>query len=321
MKTDFCNSLISVEDLSKLDWLLYRQKGIGGSDISSICGINPYKSALTLYYEKTAEIKENEEENIAMEMGTYLEPFLKGKFEKWFKNNEGTDIKVDKIPYILQHPTDLIALANVDGVFLHPVKGDCIVEYKTTSERNYKEWEGDKLPDYYYLQCQWYMYATNFKYCYLAFLIGNRKFDVKIIERNEEVIANIAKQANDFWNNFIIPKLPPAPDGTESSKEVLEKLYPKEEEGKVITIEDSSEMKIIFNALEQLKIAKKEAELGIEEANQTLKAKMGTAEIALCGDKKITWKEVIKKEYIVKASKYRMFKISNIKGGNGKNDD
>ena len=71
-----------------------------------------------------------------------------------------------------------------------------------------------------------------------------------------------------------------------------------------------------MNKLEQLKLAKKEAELGIEEANQIFKAKMGNAEIALCGEKKLTWKEVFRKEYIVKASSSRQFRISNYKGGN-----
>lgn len=312
MKTDFYNSLISTEDLKKLDWLLYRQKGIGGSDISSVCNINPYKSALALYYEKTAEIKENEEENIAMEMGTYLEPFLKGKFEKWIKKNEDIDIKVESLPYILQHPIDKIALANVDGVFLHPVKGDCLVEYKTTSERNYKEWEEDKLPDYYYLQCQWYLYVMNYKYCYLAFLIGNKKFDVKIIERNEEVIKQIAEKANFFWNNFVIPKIPPAPDGTESSSETLAKLYPKEEEGKIITIDVEKNLEVIESLNEQIK----QYQSQVDTEKQYIKSIMGTAEIAICGNKKITWREVIKKAYFVKESKSRQFRILNIKGGN-----
>ncbi|MCJ7790558.1 MAG: YqaJ viral recombinase family protein [Candidatus Atribacteria bacterium] len=313
MKTDFCNSLISIEDLSKLDWLKYRQTGIGGSDISSVCGVNPFKSSLALYYEKIEVIKENEEENIAMEMGTYLEPFLKGKFEKWFKKNEGIDIKVESVPYILQHPTDLIALANVDGVFLHPVKGDCLVEYKTTSERNYKEWEGDDLPSSYYLQTQWYMYVTNYKYCYLAFLIGNKKFDVKIIERNEEVIKQIAEKAFHFWNIFIINKVPPAPDGTESSKETLEKLYPKETIEKEIIIEEE-EYKNYLKDYETLNLKLKEIELGIEKSKQMLKARMGNASIAYCNGNKITWREIFKKEYIVKACHFRQFRISKIKG-------
>jgi len=315
--TEAYKKLVCTEGLSKLEWLNWRQKGIGGSDIASVCGINPWKSSLALYYEKTQQIKEDGQENLPAELGTYLEPFLKGKFEKWFKEYEGLDIKVESLPYILQHPTNLIALANLDGIVYHPNdKEYCIVEYKTTSERNYKEWEEDKLPDYYYLQTQWYLYVTNCNFCYLAFLIGNRRFDVKFIQRNDEIIKQLTEKANYFWNNFVIPKIPPAPDGTESSGEILSMLYPKEEEGKIITLEGEEYLKAM-NDLEELKLKKKEAELNIDKINQIFKAKMGTAEIAICGSKKITWKEQERKEYIERASKSRVFRISNYKGGNG----
>ena len=233
MKTEFYNKLICTEGLSKLEWLKWRQKGIGGSDIASVCGINPWKSSLALYYEKTQEIKEDDKENLPAELGIYLEPFMKAKFENWAKKSPdvGIPIQVESLPYILQHPTNKIALANIDGLFKFHIpeewvihepellhKGHILVEYKTTSERNYKQWEDDNLPDYYYLQTQWYLYVTGFRYCYIAFLIGNRKFDAKLIERNEEVIKQIVEKANYFLNTFIIPKVPPAPYGTNSSK-------------------------------------------------------------------------------------------------------
>lgn len=46
-------------DLSRLDWLRLRQTGIGGSDISAIMGINPYKSAYDLYCADEFEILDN----------------------------------------------------------------------------------------------------------------------------------------------------------------------------------------------------------------------------------------------------------------------
>jgi len=315
--TEAYKKLVYTEGLSKLEWLNWRQKGIGGSDIASVCGINPWKSSLALYYEKTQQIKEDGQENLPAELGTYLEPFMKRKFEKWFNENEGTVIEAISMPWLLQSLENPIMLANIDGWSNHPtIKVNIVIEYKTTSERNYKEWQEDNLPDYYYLQAQHYLYVTGAHLCYLPFLIGNRKFDVKIIQRNEEVIKQIVEKANYFWNNFVIPKIPPAPDGTESSGEVLSMLYPKEEEGKIITLEGEEYLKAI-NDLEELKLKKKEAELNIDRINQIFKAKMGTAEIAICGSKKITWKEQERKEYIVRASKSRVFRISNYKGGNG----
>ncbi|MBA7553630.1 hypothetical protein ES705_46224 [subsurface metagenome] len=53
----------------------------------------------------------------------------------------------------------------------------------------------------------------------------------------------------------------------------------------------------------------------LEVNKQAIKAKMGDAEILICGEKKASWKEMIRKEYIVKESKFRMFRISKYKGG------
>jgi len=319
MRTEFYNKLVCTEGLSKLDWLKWRQKGIGGSDIASVCGINPYHSGLALYYEKTEEIKEEkdefkalEKEQVRMNHGNWCEPHLRELFPLWIKKNEGIDIEVKIMPYILQHPTNKIALANLDGLFIHPEKLGCAVEIKTTAEYHKKDWEEDNLPDYHYLQTQWYLYVTNYRYCYVVFLIGSDKFDVKIIERNEEVIKKLIEKANYFWNTFVIPKTPPAPDGTESSKDALAKLYPKEEEGKVINLNEG-EIIACLGDIETYSQEAKELKIKIDLRKQIIKSKMGTAEVAICGDKKITWKEVIKKEYIVKESRSRQLRISKYK--------
>ena len=43
--------------MKKEDWLKYRTEGIGGSDVSVIAGINPFRSAHRLWLEKTGRIE------------------------------------------------------------------------------------------------------------------------------------------------------------------------------------------------------------------------------------------------------------------------
>jgi len=312
MATEFYNKLVCTEGLSKIDWLKARQKGIGGSDIASVCGINPWHSALALYYDKVTEITEVDEGNVSMEIGTALEPLGRVKFEKWILKNEGIDIEVEKIPYILQHPTNLIALANLDGLFPHPEKRNCLLEIKTTAERNYKDWEEDSVPDYYYLQIQWYLYVTNYQYCYLAFFIGNRKFDVKLIKRNEEVIKQTVEKADYFWNNFVVQKIPPAPDSSISSGKTLDILYPKGEE-KEIEIEGEEYINYL-KEYDNQNFKLKEAKAGLEMCKQMFKARMGDASVAYCSDKKIVWQNQVRPAHMVKESKFRMFRIYNREG-------
>lgn len=44
--------VVKTADLSREEWLKYRTQGIGGSDVSIIAGINPFRSAHQLWLEK-----------------------------------------------------------------------------------------------------------------------------------------------------------------------------------------------------------------------------------------------------------------------------
>ena len=312
---DFANKLVCTDGLTREEWLTWRQKGVGGSDIASICGINPWSSPLAVYYSKIEKVPELEAENLPAELGLFLEPFIKIKFEKWFLENNLTNVNVESMPFILQHPTNKIALANLDGYFIDSITGEVfIVEYKTTSSRNYQDWADGSLPDYYYLQIQHYLYVTNAKGCYLAFLIGNNKFNVTVIERNEEVIEMIEKKVTEFWNTFVEKKVPPAPTGDISSKEILDKMYENVIVGKEIVIEDVK-YQTYCKEIDDLKKKATEIEKSLEQYKQWVKEKMGTAETGRAGEWIITWKEQEKKEHLVKASKFRVLRIKKDKGG------
>ena len=47
--------LVSTTNLTHEEWLRYRKTGIGGSDAGAICGLNPYVSPMSVYFDKTSE--------------------------------------------------------------------------------------------------------------------------------------------------------------------------------------------------------------------------------------------------------------------------
>ena len=55
--------------MDKLQWLKERQKGIGGSDVGAIMGVNKWKSAFEVYIDKTEEITEVSESGEACLLG------------------------------------------------------------------------------------------------------------------------------------------------------------------------------------------------------------------------------------------------------------
>lgn len=65
--------VVDISNLSREDWLEYRKKGIGGSDVAAIMGISPFATIRDLFYNKTGVqpvIQEEEESNwVAKEVG------------------------------------------------------------------------------------------------------------------------------------------------------------------------------------------------------------------------------------------------------------
>ena len=47
---------ISTLGMSREDWLIARKGGIGGSDAAAVLGLNPYKSPVELFYERSRKI-------------------------------------------------------------------------------------------------------------------------------------------------------------------------------------------------------------------------------------------------------------------------
>jgi len=73
--------LTSTEGLPYVEWLEFRQLGIGGSDASVVYGINKYKSPIELFMEKTGQMPHLEAGEAAY-WGTQLESLVRAEFTK-----------------------------------------------------------------------------------------------------------------------------------------------------------------------------------------------------------------------------------------------
>lgn len=308
------------DKITREEWLQIRKKGIGGSDIAAICGFSPYKSALAIYLDKSDQKPLVDRENIAAEVGLELESYLSKKFTKWMADKEGLDIDLKEMPEVLQHDKIDYFLVNLDRWFLHPTRGNCVVELKTTTEFKKDLWKGDEVPDEYYAQVQWQLMITGWKWGYLVVLIGNRIVDVKLIPRNQEFITRISKTAKEFWTDFVEKEIPPAPTGTDSDDMALKTLYPAEEPGTVAEfVEADVEMLIsIMGEIDRHSETKRQAEEEIKRLKQIVKWKMGDYESGSITGKnkegieyfrKITLKTVSIAEHLVSANSYRKLVI------------
>lgn len=272
---------VSTKNISKKEWLGFRNKGIGGSDVSILCGINKYKSAVELWMEKTEQIKPKESGEAAY-WGTKMEPIIREEFAT------RANPKVEIVNSILRHEKYDFMLANVDGIVYDAELGNCIFEAKTASAFKQSQWE-DTIPEEYMLQIQHYMAVTGFKATYIAALIGGNQFVYKLIKRDEELIDMIIKLERNFWNH-VLTNTSPEIDGSEASTELLNRLYPSCNESSKIILPNEA-----INLLNQYELSKeKEKEISQmkDEVVNKLKSMIGRNETAVVKDRIITWKTV-----------------------------
>lgn len=273
--------IASTKDMSRVDWLDIRTKFIGGSDASIVLGLSKWKTPFELYLEKTGQVIPQEIDNDAIYFGNALEDFVAKEFER------RTGKKVRRKNQMLQHDEHEFMMANLDRVV---VGENALLECKTTSAYNAKEWEGEEVPANYLVQVNHYLAVTGYQKAYICVLIGGQKFVWKEIERDEELINMIIQAEKEFWEFHIIGNNPPALDGSSAAEQYLKQRYAKGDPGLVvdITLGDNDSIKEMLELKEYIKTLQLQAN-GIENR---IKEQMKEAELAIAKDYKITWKTV-----------------------------
>lgn len=271
------------KEKDKDGWLEIRKCGIGGSEAASILGLNPYRSSMSVYLEKIITLdKEKEldclnEINYRMELGNKLEEFVAKEFTL------KTGKKVRHINGILINDKYPFALANIDRAV---VGESAFLECKVTNSFSKKIWEVG-VPIHYQIQVNHYMAVTGASHCYVAALIGNEKLVIHKIERDEEIIDEIMRLEEMFWNNCILGDNIPSPDGSTDYSKVLQQVYKNSKDEELILFEQES----VLDRYDEITEIYKEIDTERKKIEQYLQSQMQEYEIAYIGDRKITWKK------------------------------
>lgn len=217
--------VINTKNISREEWLEIRRNSIGGSDASSACGASPWKSELELWCEKMGMIPDKET-NESMRRGVYLEEYVAQRF------TEETGKKVRKDNFMYADDDFPCLTANIDRVIVGENAG---LECKTMNDYSTNDYdiESGEIPTQYYYQVQHYMMVMGWEYMYIAFS-SNFKFVWLKVDRNDEFIAQMRQKELDFWYNNVLKKIRPEADGSDSSMEALNMLYPNERPDSVL---------------------------------------------------------------------------------------
>ena len=155
-----------IDNADHAAWLKARGYGIGGSDASAILGMNPYKSNIELFEEKTGRLlPEDISDKPYVKYGTQAEPLIRLLFI--------LDYPEYQVIYhenrILRSKTFPFMQASLDGELIDSEGRKGILEIKTTNilqSMQREKWK-DRIPDNYYIQVLHYLLVTGWDFVVL----------------------------------------------------------------------------------------------------------------------------------------------------------
>ncbi|MBP8141423.1 MAG: YqaJ viral recombinase family protein [Acidovorax sp.] len=284
-KTKPALKLVRTQDLSRDEWLTVRRQGIGSSDAAAAVGLNPYKSQLQLWMEKTGRdgalpVVDPNDDQSPMYWGTLLEPIVAAHYTR------RSGHRVRRVNAVLQHPEHSWMLANIDREVVGASDVQ-ILECKTAGIHGARLWR-DGVPEYVQLQVMHQLAVTGKQAADVAVLLGGQELQVFRIERDDTLIAQLVALEQQFWGYVERDQQPPA-DGSASAELALRCLYPRDS-GTTLDFSSDLEMSGVFSDLLAVREVITTQTALESQLKQRIQQRMGEATRAVFEIGEVSWK-------------------------------
>lgn len=289
--------VVSLKDKSKDEWLALRK--LGASDAPAALSISPYKTPFQLWSEKCGLV-----EPFSGNEKTLWGERLEGVVASVFSDETGLSLKKSDNLYVhglLPYLTATPDYETADGA---------LVEIKTTSERHADEWEYGPS-DSAHVQLMHQLAVTGRSYGFIVALIGGQRLVHYKVERDEDIIVTILDQLKVFWD-FVERKTPPLLRSEDL--DTLRKIYPSVNR-ECIELNEKAEPLVRDYLLWREK--ESSARKLKETAQARLQLMLQDAGRGTVANWVVSWEEQTRKAYTVSETKFRTFKIQEIRD-NGK---
>lgn len=286
-----------------------RKKYLGSSDCAAVMGLDPYRSPMDVYLDKTNQIQASgfDANNDAIDVGNFLEEGVLN----WFGTKYGMRLILNDAQNSNRrlHENGIMAAnfdAFVDGDPTQAVEAKTHAVISNFISEEWGEVETDEVPERIALQCQHQMaIVPSIKTIWVPVLLGGVGLRRYRIERNDEIISNLEEVETNFWKKNVQALVPP--EGSIPSIESIKKL--KRIPNKTVTISTN----FVEDFLAAKEVAK-QAEDILEEKKLLLLAALGDAESGISQLGEITYFLRERKAYQVSAGSYRQLQFKKSKG-------
>lgn len=205
------------------EWLDYRTSGIGGSEISTVLGMNKYDTVTRTFYEKIGMVEPRQFDNAKMFFGRYMEDkiaelwkFFDGTETGWIENYKNNKIirECRNVKGYVVNPSYPWLFASLDRVInkkgginlitAQPLTTEAVLEIKTLGYWSASMWQ-DSIPISYLLQIHVYMIILETDYAEIAILQDGNEFRVERYMRDDSLCEKIINISKDFWYKLVLP--------------------------------------------------------------------------------------------------------------------
>ena len=218
-----------------------RRSGLGGSDMAAVLGIDPYKQAIDVFYDKRPDIAAEAGyvpdvvEGDHVDFGNYIEEPVAQLYAK------RTGLKVRRSNVHHAHKSAPWLKANIDRKVEGIQRG---LEIKSVNWRLAHLWGDagtDEVADYYLPQIMHYLLVLDYPEWDAAALIGGATdFRIYHLKRDAEWDELILDTSRDFWVEHVEKGIPPAIDLEHAkASQTLRKVY-SQVNGDAVTLPDEA---------------------------------------------------------------------------------
>lgn len=174
------------------EWIKWRGKGIGSSEVATILNVNPYENIEDLWRLKLGLIPPKDlSKNFAVIRGTALEPVARNLI------NINTESRFE--PATFEHQEYPFMRYSSDG--FDRDKNE-VIEIKCMSSKNHlKVCTEKRVIEYYMPQCMWALMITGASVCH--FVSYNPEFEENLafvqVKPDEQYFSMMKEKALAFW--------------------------------------------------------------------------------------------------------------------------
>ena len=288
-------------------WLANRSKGVGGSDMSAIMGLDRYRTPYELWLDKTGR---SEREDISGRWAIIKGNALESELRRWYRARHPGVQVLDGTGFSLTSRAHPHMIASLDGVIWDPDRGPGVLECKTASSYRARDWRSDDgmpvAPAYYMAQVTHYLAVTGWTWGAFVADIGSGEPVEVAFERDEEDVAAVVKAAEEFWG-YVERDEPPTLTGSD-----VERVYPEPEEG-VVEADGDGFDQLAADYLDWGE-AEADARRHKTEVGERLKAIIGSHEGMADSTYKATFKHYKRPAHMVAESSGRTLRVRKIEG-------